>query len=454
MTLLDILTSRRNTVVPRLDPALWPHTTRVDHSGRLMIGGVTLTAIANESGSPAHILDEADFRRRARRYRKGLPGAKVVYAGKALLTTAVAKWAAEEKLGIDVCSGDELTTALAGGLDAARIVYHADTKSHDDLRAAVQAGVGRIVVDSMADITYLAGLARTPQPVLLRVTPGIDIRDSGGHRGESTGVDDQEFGISPAGGQVTRAAARILAEPMLRLVGLHCHLGSQITDAGLYGEAVGRMIVAMADVRRAHQLVLGELSIGGGHGAPHVGGDPGLDVDDFALCVDDALDAACAAERFPRPTIVVEPGRALVARAGVTLCRVQSVKTRAGGRTFVAVDGGMGDNPRPAPYGATCSATLANRHPLGPPRAMTVVARHCESGDEIIRDADLPADIHPGDLIAVACTGAHQHSMAVSGEKSTHNPVGRPPLVSVHDGRIRTLVRRQTAADPRSRDRG
>ena len=446
MTLLDILPSLRNAMIPRVDPALWPHTTHVDEAGRLTVGGVALTDIADEVGSPAYVLDEADFRHRARRYRKELPGSKVVYAGKALLTTAVARWAAEEKLGVDVCSGGELATALAGGVDASRIVYHGNAKSYDELQAAVQAGVGRIVVDSMMDITYLAALAYRPQNVLVRVTPEIDIH---GHPAVATGVADQKFGFSLTGGQVAEAVARIVDEPMLRLVGLHCHIGSQVTEAEHYGEAVRRMIVAMADVRRAHRLVLGELNIGGGHGVPYVSGDPELELKDLELFVDDALDAACAAERFPRPTIVVEPGRALIARAGVTLYRVQSVKVRPGGRTFVAVDGGMSDNPRVALYGANYTATLANRHPLGPSRKMTIVGRHCESGDEIVRDAELPTDIHPGDLIAVACTGAYHHSMA-----STYNLVGRPPLVAVRDGHIRTLVRRETVADLMARDRG
>ena len=445
MTLLDMLPSLRSATTPRLDPTLWPHTTHVDESGRLTVGGVALTDVADVYGTPAYVLDEADFRRRARRYRKELPGTNVVYAGKALLTAGVARWAAEEHLGVDVCSGGELATALAGNVDPARIVYHGNAKSHDELAAAVKAGVGRIVVDSLMEIDYLAGLVRQPQNVLVRVTPEVDIH---GHPAVATGIADQKFGFT-AGAHLAEAVARILEESTLRLVGLHCHIGSQVTEAGHYAEAVARMVVAMADVRRAHRVVLGELNIGGGHGVPYVSGDPELKLRELASHVDEALDAACAAERFPRPTIVVEPGRALAARAGVTLYRVHSVKTRPGGRTFVAVDGGMSDNPRVALYGSRYTAALANRHPLGPSNPMTIVGRHCESGDEIVRDADLPADIHPGDLIAVACTGAYHHSMA-----SSYNLVGRPPLVAVRDGKFRTLVRRETVADLLARDRG
>lgn len=427
MTLLDILPSRRNTVTPRIDPTLWPRTTRLDEAGRLTIGGVVLTDIAERMGTPTYVLDEADFRHRARCYRKDLRDTKVVYAGKALLTTAVARWAAQEKLGINVRSGGELATALAGGLDAARIVYHHDPTSCDELREAVQTGVGRIVVDSMTDIAYLAGLARTPQNVLVSVTPEIDT----GVSGSNPGVDDQTFGFSLARSHMAEVITRILAEPMLRLAGLHCHIGSQITDAQHYAEAIRRMIIVMSDVRRAHRRILGELNIGGGHGVPYVSGDPALDVRKLALYVDDAVDSVCAAERFPRPTIVVEPGRALSARAGVTLYRVHSVQTRPGGQTFVAVDGG----PLVPRNGAKYTATLASRHPLGSLRKMTVVGRQHASGYEIVRDADLPADIRPGDLIAVACTGAYHHSMA-----ATYNLVGRLPLVSVRDGHLRTLA--------------
>lgn len=387
MTLLDILPSLRTAVRPRVDPMLWPHTTHADEAGRLTVGGIALADIADEVGTPAYVLDEADFRYRARRYRKELPGTKVVYAGKALLTTAVARWAASEHLGLDICSAGELTTALAGGVDPARIVYRGRT--HDDLAAAVQAGVGRIVVDSTIQLAYLAGLARQPQNVL---------------------VGSAEL------------AAAVVDEPALRLAGLHC----QVDEAGRCGEVVGQMICVMADVRRAHGVLLGELNIGG-----DVEPDPRA----LSLSIEDALDACCA-ERFPRPTIVVAPGRALAARAGVTLYRVLSV---AEGQ--VTVDGGPGDCPGCDGH----TATLVNRHPLGPSQPMTIVGLGCE----LVRGAELPCDVHPGDLIAVAGTGAYHHSTA-----SNRHLVGRPPLVAVRDRRLRTLVRRETVADVMARDRG
>ncbi|OBH06438.1 diaminopimelate decarboxylase [Mycobacterium sp. E1747] len=446
MTLLDILPSLGHAAPPRFDPAIWPVTAHPDEQGRLCVGGLPLAEIADEFGTPAYVIDETDFRRRARRYRKSLRGVQVVYAGKSLLTTAVARWARDEGLGIDVCSAGELAVALAGGLDPARIIMHGNAKSPDELREAVRAGVGRIVLDSCMDIAYLAGLARRRQPVLIRVTPDIDIH---GHRAVTTGVSDQKFGFTLADDHTAEAVKRVLAHPILDLVGLHCHIGSQVTDPALYGEAIHRLIAAMADIRARHGVILTELNLGGGHAIPYVPGDRELDLDALARVIEDALDEACAAEHFPRPSVVVEPGRAISGRAGVTLYRVCSVKTQASGRTFVAVDGGMSDNPRVSLYGARYTVALANRQPLGLKQLVTIAGRHCEAGDEIARDIELPADVRPGDLLAVACTGAYHHSMA-----SNYNMVGRPAVVGVRDGRARELVRRETVADLLARDRG
>ncbi len=446
MTLLDMLPSIGHAATPRFDPAIWPVTTHSDDEGRLCVGDVPLADIADEFHTPTYVIDETDFRHRARRYRKKLRGTQVVYAGKSLLTTAVARWAREEGLGIDVCSGGELAVALAGGVDPARIVMHGNAKCPDELHDAVRAGVGRIVLDSPIEIAYLAGLARRRQPVLIRVTPDIDIH---GHRAVTTGISDQKFGFTLGGGHAADAAKRVLAHPILDLVGLHCHIGSQVSDPALYGEAIRRMIAAMADIRAQNGVILTELNIGGGHAIPYVAGDRELDLDELAAVIEDALDEACAAEHLPRPKVVVEPGRAISGRAGVTLYRVCSVKTQSGGRTFVAVDGGMSDNPRVSLYGARYTVALANRHSLNVKQLVTVTGRHCEAGDEIARDIELPADLRPGDLLAVACTGAYHHSMA-----SNYNIVGRPSLVAVKDGRARELVRRETITDLLARDCG
>jgi len=452
MTLPDVLPSIGYAAPPRFHPTIWPLTTHSDEEGRLCIGEVPLTEIADEFRTPTYVIDEADFRSRARRYRTALRDARnveVVYAGKSLLTIAVARWAREEGLGVDVCSAGELAVALAGGVKPAHIIMHGNVKTHDELRAAVRVGVGRIVLDSCIEIADLAGLVgqrMSRQRVLIRVTPGIDIH---GHRAVTTGISDQKFGFALEGGHAADAVGRVLTHPNLDLIGLHCHIGSQVSDPALYGEAIRRMIAAMADIRTRHGVILTELNIGGGHAIPYLAGDLELNIDELARVIDEAVEAACAAEHFPRPIIVVEPGRAISARAGVTLYQVCAVKTQPGGRTFVAIDGGMSDNPRVSLYGSKYTVALANRHSLGPRQRATVVGRHCEAGDEIARDVELPVDLHPGDLLAVACTGAYHHSMA-----SNYNMVGRPPLVTVADGRACELIRRETTADLLSRDRG
>ncbi|MGC1803747.1 MAG: diaminopimelate decarboxylase, partial [Mycobacterium sp.] len=336
MTLPELLPSIGYAAPPRFHPAIWPLTSHSDDEGRLCIGDVPLTEVADEFRTPTYVIDEADFRSRARRYHKALRHAEVVYAGKSLLTIAVARWAREEGLGVDVCSVGELTAAIMAGVQPARMVMHGNAKSSDELRAAVRVGVGRIVLDSCSEIVDLAGVAPRRQRVLIRVTPDIDIH---GHRAVTTGISDQKFGFTLDGGQAADAVARVVAHPDLDLIGLHCHIGSQVTDATLYGEAIHRMIAVMADIRTRHGVILTELNIGGGHAVPYVAGDPELNIDELARVIDDALDTACAAEHFPRPVIVVEPGRAISARAGVTLYQVCGVKTQPGGRTFVAVDG-------------------------------------------------------------------------------------------------------------------
>jgi diaminopimelate decarboxylase len=446
MTLFELLPSLQRAVTPRIDRAIWPLSTRTDELGRLCVGDVPLTEVAYQFRTPTYVIDEDDFRHRIRRYQAALPGVRIVYAGKSLLTTGIARWVDDEGLGLDVCSGGELTTALAGGVKPDRIVMHGSAKPPDELLNAARVGVGQIVVDSPIEIAFLDGGVRRPQSVLVRVTPDIDIC---GHPSVTTGVTDRKIGFALTGGHAARAVARILDQPLLYLVGLHCHIGSQVTDASRYGQAIRQLVELMADVRDRHGVILTELNIGGGHGVPYVSGDPELELDVLADVIGNALDEACAAARFPRPTIAVEPGRAISARAGVTLYRVLSVKSQPGGRTFVAVDGGMSDNPRVALYDAQYTVTLANRHPLVPTEPMTVVGRHCESGDELARDVPLPIDVRPGDLLAMACTGAYHHSMA-----STYNMVGRPPLIAVKNGRTRELVRRETIVDMLSRDRG
>lgn len=444
MTLLDILPSLRAAMTPRLDPALWPTTTGVDELGRITVGGVALDDVADRFGTPTYVLDERDVRHRCRVYRDAFPEAEIAYAGKALLTRAVATWVAEEDLSLDVCSAGEVALARSAGVDPRRMILHGNVKTASDLAAARD--IGRIVVDSPTEITLLAASSAPRRNVLLRVTPGVDAHT---HRAVTTGVDDQKFGFPLARGQADDAVRRILGQPRLNLVGLHCHLGSQITDTDCFGVAVDRMIAAMAQIRSDHGTILTQLDLGGGHGVPYRPGDPCLDPTALADTVEDALDDACARHRFPRPRIILEPGRAIVGRAGVTVYRVQSVKRVTDGRTFVGVDGGMSDNPRVGLYGARYSIALANRHSTAPSAVVTVAGRHCEAGDELVVDATLPADVRPGDVLAVPVTGAYHHSMA-----SSYNAVGRPPVVAALAGSVRELVRRETVEDLMHRESG
>jgi diaminopimelate decarboxylase len=320
-------------------------------------------------------------------------------------------------------------------------MMHGKATTPGELSKAANAGAGRIAVQSPTEVAFLAAGVRRPQAVQVRVSPDIDFHE---HSSVTAGQPD----LAVTDGHAADAIRRALDQPLLHLVGLQCHIGSQVIDASLYGEAIRQMVGLMAEVRARHGVILTELNIGGGHGVPYVSGDAELDLDALRDFIDDALDASCAAARFPRPTIVVEPGRAISARAGVTPYRVLWVQSQPGDRTIVVVDGGLSDNPRGARYDARYTIALANRHSMTATQPMTVVGRHRESGDEIARDVPLPADLHAGDLLALACSGAYHHSMA-----STYNMVGRPPLVAVKDGRTRELVRRETVADLLSRDR-
>jgi diaminopimelate decarboxylase len=439
MALFELLPSLRHGLNPHLDRAIWPLSAYVDERGRLCVGGVAATEIAAQFGTPAYVVDEEDFRARIRCYRATLPDAELIYAGRTLLSVDVARWAAGEGVGVDVCSGGELAVALAGGVAPSKIVLHGDAKTPEELHAAVAAGVGRIVVDSPSEIALLAGWRRH-QRVLIRAIPDI---------GAIEGAVEQRFGFALAGGQAADAVRRVLGQPRLEPVGLHCQLGSQLTDPGIYGAAIHQMVAAMAETRDRHQFELTELSLGGGHAIPYLSGDPQLDLRALAAVIDAALESGCAEHAFPRPKVVIEPGRAIAARAGITLCRVLTVKRQPGGYTFVAVDGGMTDNARLALHGTKYTVALANRHRPTATAPVTVVGQHCEAEDEIARDVELPADIRPGDLLAVACTGAYHHSTG-----SSRNVIGRPPLVGVAGGQSRELVRRETIADLLARDCG
>ena len=440
------MTTMGHVVSPTgLAAGIWPRTTRLGPGGEISVGGVALADMAARYGTPAYIVAEADIRYRCRAYRQALPEAEIAYAGKAFLCRAMIRWIEQEGLSLDVCSAGELAVARSVSFPAERITLHGNAKTPGDLHAASNYGVGRIVLDSAAEIVRVAAVTRRYQRVLVRVTPGVDAH---AHPSVATGVEDQKFGFSLSSGAAADAVRRVLTHPELGLAGLHCHLGSQITRPEPYEEAARRLIALMAAVHDEHGLVLPELNLGGGHAVPYTEGDEAFDLTGFADRIRRVVRDECASFRLPVPRLTIEPGRAIVSRAMITLYRVLAVKRAAGGRTFVAVDGGMSDNPRPALYGARYSAHVA-RPASAPSQLVTVVGRHCEAGDVLARDVPLPADTRPGDLLAVPGTGAYTHSMA-----STYNMVGRPPVVAVRDGSARLLIRRETEADMLRRDIG
>ncbi|MFC4034282.1 diaminopimelate decarboxylase [Streptomyces polygonati] len=433
---------------PEDDLSVWPASTDAAPGGDLSVGGVPLAEAADRFGTPLYVLDEDEVRSRCRMYRAAFPDADVVYAAKAYLSRAVARWIREEGLGLDVCSAGELELAVTSGFPPDRILLHGNAKSPEDLRTAVRLGVGRIVIDSATEIARLATLVPPgdePQRVMLRVVPGVV---AGGHPSIRTGTDDQKFGLSLTDGSAQHAVDRVLGQPGLRLTGLHCHIGSQVTTVKPYLAALRRLIGLMARIRDQYGIVLPELDLGGGHAVAYRPGESALDITALATRVRAELADGCARAALPVPRLTLEPGRAVIGPAGVALYRVLAVK-HTGGRTLVAVDGGMSDNPRPALYGVRYAPRLVGRARTAATTAMDVVGRYCEAGDILAADVPLPDDIHPGDLLAVPVAGAYHLSMA-----STYNMVGRPPVIAVSDGTARLLVRRESLSDMSARDVG
>ncbi|MDT4942150.1 MAG: diaminopimelate decarboxylase [Pseudonocardiales bacterium] len=437
--------SRAPADLNALDPTIWPVSARrVD--GVLNIGDLEVTALVARHGTPALFLDEEDLRGRARAYTAGFGGVDVYYAGKAFLCTTVAGWIAEEGLGLDVCTGGELAVALAAGFPTERIAVHGNNKSVAELRRAVDAGVGHIIVDSFDEITRLAGIAAVAgirQRVLVRVTVGVEAHT---HEFIATAHEDQKFGFSLRDGSAARAVDAVLAAPSLDLVGLHSHIGSQIFETSGFEVAAHRVVGLAATIRDVHGLQVEELNLGGGLGIAYVPGDDPESPKQTLERLSGIVEIECAAVGLRPPRLSVEPGRAIVGPSGVTVYEVGTVKdvTLDGGqvRRYVSVDGGMSDNIRTALYDAEYTCVLANRGSDAAPVSSRVVGKHCESGDIVVRDTWLPADIRPGDLLAVAATGAYCRSMA-----SNYNHVPRPPVVAVRDGRAPVIVRRETEDD-------
>jgi len=426
-----------------IDPAIWPGSAE-RRSGVLNLGGLAVTDLVAAHGTPALFLDEEDMRSRARAYRTA--GMDVFYAAKAFLCTTVAQWIAEEGIGLDVCTGGELTVALAGRFPAERIAVHGNNKSTAELERAVAAGVGRIIVDSTDEISRLAAIsadAGIRQPVLVRVTVGVEAHT---HEFIATAHEDQKFGFSLRDGAAGRAVAAVLAAPSLRLAGLHSHIGSQIFETAGFEVAAHRVLSLAAAIRHSHGIEIDEVNLGGGLGIAYVPTDDPETPKQIVERLMQIVERECSATGLRVPRVGLEPGRAIVGPSAVTVYEIGTVKqiTLDGGavRTYVSVDGGMSDNIRTALYDAEYTCTLANRESAAAATLTRVVGKHCESGDIVVRDAWLPADVRPGDLLAVAATGAYCRSMA-----SNYNFVPRPPVVAVRDGAATVLVRRETEDD-------
>ena len=428
--------------VNALIPQLWPRTVSRTGDGGLEVGGVSVATLAAEHGTPAYVLDEVDLRARCRDFAAAFAGADVYYAGKSFLCKAVVRVIAEEGLFLDVCSGGELAVALAAGFPPERIGFHGNNKSVSELSRALDAGVGRIIVDSFDEISRLTDLSQQKgkRPgVFVRVTVGVEAHT---HEFIATAHEDQKFGFSLAGGAALQAALRILDEGVLDLRGLHSHIGSQIFDTSGFEVAARRVLELQAQIRDARGVELEELDLGGGFGIAYTTQDDPSTAADLAKRINKIVESECELNTLRMPRLSVEPGRAIVGPAVLTLYEVGTVKDVDGIRTYVSVDGGMSDNIRTALYDASYSATVAGRRSDAEPMLARVVGKHCESGDIVVKDEFLPADVRPGDILAVPGTGAYCRSMA-----SNYNHVPRPPVVAVRDGASRVIVRRETEDD-------
>ena len=440
-----------------LVPSVWPASAARDADGTLEIAGVSATDLAQTYGTPLLVIDEDEVRSRARAFRIAFDAAaaeqgttaQVYYAGKAFLCTTVARWVVDEGLRVDVCTGGELEVALAAGVAPAAIGFHGNNKSVAELERAVEVGVGSIIIDSAVEIERLAAIvARThaTQRVFVRVISGVHAET---HSFLATAHEDQKFGFPLADAEA--AVARIRDIPGLDFAGLHCHIGSQIFGVAGFRESASRVLELHAALLEGGPVP--QLNLGGGFGIAYTRVDTPEPIETLAGEIVAAVAEGCAARGIEVPALAFEPGRAIVGTAGVTLYEVGTTKDVELGsgtvRRYISVDGGMSDNARPALYGAQYSARLASRAGLGAPQLSRVVGKHCESGDIVVDHEYLPADLVPGDLLAVPSTGAYCAPLA-----SNYNHVPRPPVVAVRDGRTQVIVRGENIADVLARDAG
>ncbi|MBI4199579.1 MAG: diaminopimelate decarboxylase [Chloroflexi bacterium] len=423
---------------------VFPSTATVNARGHLVVGGCDVVDLSMEFGTPLYVFDEQTLRERCREFLREFQAryreCQVVYACKAFANVALLRLLAEEGLGFDVVSGGELAAVRAAGVDSRLVYLHGNNKSRQELEEAVGWGVGRVVMDNFQELSMLeevAAEARRVQEVLLRVSPGVDPHT---HVHTTTGVLDSKFGFPIATGQAGEAVRLALASRHLRLVGLHFHLGSPIFETGPYREAL-RITLAFASRMREEGLALGEMNVGGGFAIAYTRDQKPPAVAEYAEAISEELVGQCRSLGLEPPRLTSEPGRAIVGPAGVAVYTVGARKAIPGVRTYVSVDGGMGDNIRPALYDATYEAVVANRAGQPPSERVTIAGKFCESGDILVREAHLPAT-QPGDLIALPAAGAYCPSMA-----SNYNLAPRPAMVLVGGGSARLIRRRETYQD-------
>ena len=419
---------------------------------QLSISGISAKELAQEFGTPAFFIDESDFRSRALAWNTALTqsfgshAGIVYYAAKAFICTEVGRWIKDTGIGIDVCTGGELAVALAAGIDPAKIELHGNNKSVSEIQRAVDAGVGIIVLDSLYEIERVAAAALKTgkiQKVLLRITPGIDTHT---HQSIATAHEDVKFGFSIASGAAWTAIEDVRNHSSLELRGFHAHIGSQVFGYETFQLAAQRLIGLLAQYRDEFKSELPELDLGGGYAIAYLPGETTTDPSKALQALASAVEKNCKEHNLAIPKISIEPGRSIVGPSMFTLYEVGTVKdvTLEDGlhRNYISIDGGMSDNIRPSLYGAKYTTVLANRTSTAPSISSRLVGKHCETGDILIREIDLPSDIAPGDLLAVPATGAYGRSLA-----NNYNHVPRPPVIAVKDGKARVIVRRETEAD-------
>lgn len=424
---------------------MWPETTRRNSEGGMEVGGVALADLAAQFGTPLYVYDELTFRHAARRFRDAFiaayPDSRVVYAAKAFLTAAIVQILHEEGLGLDVVSGGELAIGLRSGMPPRDISLHGNNKSPHELREALDTGIGKIIVDNEHDIDLLSPLVSgrsEPAQVMLRINPGVDAHT---HRKIRTGLADSKFGLPLTSGHAEAAVSRLTGTAGLNLVGYHAHVGSQLFDAGATVSAIEQLLAFAATIRERFGVEMRHLSPGGGFGIAYVEGDEPASPERWATTLSEAVRTGCDRYALPLPELVIEPGRAIAGPAGVAVYTVGAIKELPGIRTYVAVDGGMADNIRPALYDARYTAEIANRRAGGIVRDVTIAGKYCETGDVLIEHISLPPPV-PGDLLAIPAAGAYCLSMA-----SNYNMALKPAVVLVREGFARLIRRRETYDD-------